>query len=112
MPNGKRFVTYVNRREETTQKRTDADLDSQPGPERIPRIMTSNDMGMVTDDSNNFGPFNEHGGLHYSDAFRDADLPPGHTNLTKVIYRLPNNVGSHKSSDNQQVSSPPIGVVP
>jgi len=112
MPNGVRFVTYADKREEVSQVRTDAELHSQPGPERIPVLINSNDRGMATDDANDFGPYGDHNGVHYSSPDTPATLGAGHTVLTKQIYRLPNNVGSHRSSDNQQISSPPIGVVP
>jgi len=58
MPNGARVDIGANPRGNDRQRRTDADLHSHPGPQRIPRIWNENMRGMLDSDVNAFPVFN------------------------------------------------------
>ena len=98
MPNGTRWNIGANSRGDegvSHQVRTDNVIQTDPGPDRIKRILFANDMGYVTDDKDTFHLVGNN----------DNYDPIGHTSLTKVIYRAPAGISGPASSDNEQIDA-------
>ncbi len=85
------------------QRRTDYQLNDQPGPIHIPRMWMPNIRGMLGNDAN-FTPST-------GDTVTDNTLGPiGHTVIPKYIYRPPTQSHIPVADDTLQITSPAIGM--
>lgn len=104
MPDIDKFYIEANPRGNDRQRRTDADLHSHKGPDRIKRMVFPAINGMLDSDVNAFPVYatipDNHGGNL---------IPPGHTLIVKIIGPRPNGVFSNLSDDTMQVDAPSIG---
>ena len=101
MPNGVKQYIGASKRGNTRQRRTDYTLNDRPGPARIPRMLFTNNQGMLdTGDSNTFPPFNS------IPSKSSSGIPgPGHTRIVKIIYRPPSTTLNVISDETIQIDA-------
>lgn len=105
IPNNVPSRAYLNvtKRGNNSQRRTDFELGDRPGPDRIRRPLYTALLGMTDNDQNAFPSTGDNptfkGGMNFIQT-------PGHTRITKIIYRAPANVGSYLADETVQIDSP------